>query len=65
MFEIYGKSAKFTINVKTNKNRSIMHINIKDRNFNKRRLAKAKISGVNYETLYLTEAGKLQIVFND
>ncbi len=65
MFEVYGKSAEFTINVKTNKNRSTMRINIKDCNIKRKKLAIEKISAVNYETLYLTETGKLQIIFKD
>ena len=64
MAEVFGPSVIFDANVKTNKNMSVLKINISSaENRKKIRIAKSRIASINYETLYLSQAGKLRIVF--
>jgi len=60
---VFGQSIKFNVNVKNNKKMSILNIDINDYDKKKIEIVKSKIININYETLYLSQAGKLRMIF--
>jgi len=60
--EIYGSAMTFSLEIKNNDKMSMMYINLINADPVKDEFAKAKIASLNYETLYLTSAGKLHII---
>ncbi|MFZ3074486.1 MAG: AMP-binding protein [Minisyncoccales bacterium] len=65
ILEVFGASIEFQVNVETNKNMSILQIEISDDDPEKIKSAETKITNINYETIYLAQVGKLSIVFNN
>lgn len=61
--DIFGSSSPFDIETKADKNMSTLSITIENTDVNKIKLAKRAIININYETLYLHQAGKLRVVF--